>query len=241
MNWSAGKIGTINQRSARANGLSIPPIGCGLHLLGLPGGGNKIYDRSPYGNIGTITGATWVRLPSGLWCLSFDGGGAGDDKVNLGSDASLFPDDGTWLIWAKSAFALAANEILFSTDAAGNNEGDAFLSVSVADGKYRFFLYNTGNKNVYSDAPTDTNWHLIGVTFGSGGMKMCVDGVLQASTDPSTMSPKANQDLMLGAYRPAVAMVFDGYLALPRIYNRALSVLEIQNHFNREKHLFGAW
>jgi len=35
---------------------------------------------------------------------------------------------------------------------------------------------------------------------------------------------------------------YNGKFALPRIYkNRALSHLEIQNHFNREKHLFGVW
>jgi len=34
---------------------------------------------------------------------------------------------------------------------------------------------------------------------------------------------------------------FDGYIALVRMYNRALNALEIQKHFNREKHLFGVW
>jgi hypothetical protein len=33
----------------------------------------------------------------------------------------------------------------------------------------------------------------------------------------------------------------DGSVALPRIYNRVLTALEVQNHFNREKHLFGVW
>ena len=40
-----------------------PQLGCVLSLTGLPGGGNKTYDRSPYGNIGTIIGATWMSCP----------------------------------------------------------------------------------------------------------------------------------------------------------------------------------
>jgi len=52
---------------------SPPELGCVLYLSGLPNSGSKIHDRSPYGNHGAITGATWQRLPSGLWCLSFDG------------------------------------------------------------------------------------------------------------------------------------------------------------------------
>ena len=63
-----------------------PELGCVLYIPGLPGGNTKIYDRSPYGNHGAITGATWVRLPSGLWCLSFDGS---DDYVGCGSGSSL--------------------------------------------------------------------------------------------------------------------------------------------------------
>jgi len=63
-----------------------PELGCVLSLPEFPGGGSRIYDRSPYGNIGTITGAGWQRLPGGLWCLSFDGT---DDYVNCGNKSSL--------------------------------------------------------------------------------------------------------------------------------------------------------
>ena len=65
-----------------------PQPGCVLYLPGLPGGGNKLYDRSPYANVGTITGATWKRLPSGLWYLDFDGT---DDYLDVGQDSSLMP------------------------------------------------------------------------------------------------------------------------------------------------------
>lgn len=59
-----------------------PEIGCALSLMGLPGGGSTIFDGSPYGNQGMITGATWKWTPGGLWCLSFDGA---DDYASLGA------------------------------------------------------------------------------------------------------------------------------------------------------------
>lgn len=46
---------------------------------------SKIYDRSPFSNHGTITGATWKRLPSGLWLLNFDG----DDSIDCGDPVAL--------------------------------------------------------------------------------------------------------------------------------------------------------
>lgn len=62
-----------------------PEIGCVLSLTGLPGGGSYIYDRSLYGNVGSIIGATLV-WQNGLWCLSLDGN---DDYVTVPHQSSL--------------------------------------------------------------------------------------------------------------------------------------------------------
>ena len=40
------------------------------------------WDRSRYQNHATITGATWIQMPNGLWVLSLDGI---DDYLNLGN------------------------------------------------------------------------------------------------------------------------------------------------------------
>lgn len=60
-----------------------PEIGCVLDLTGLPSGGSKIYDRSPYGKVGTITGVTWLQTPGGIWCLSFDGVASSTNPVYI--------------------------------------------------------------------------------------------------------------------------------------------------------------
>jgi hypothetical protein len=87
-----------------------PELGCVLSL-GLPAGSSKIRDRSPYGHIGTITGATWVKLSSGLWCLSFDGV---DDMVGCGNPGSLqLTGDLTAEAWLYVAGWRTLNTIIY--------------------------------------------------------------------------------------------------------------------------------
>jgi len=239
MNWSAGKIGTIDQRSAQANGLSTPPIGCVLHLVGLPGGGNKIYDRSPYGNIGTIVGAVWKRLPSGLWCLSFDGN---DDYISCGTNSVMDFTSGDFTIeaWIRTE-DLSVSNVIFC-------RGDL-----QADG-YSFWINSAGYLNFQtwqSTARQDTNsstggivvdaWYHTAVTRVGAVAKLYKNGLDDTITAGTHQDPTSSPDAAEIGIHNSANWPFEGFIALPRVYNRALSALEIQNHFNREKHLFGAW
>lgn len=89
------------KQSWNGNRFPPPPADCVLYLPGLPGTGSVIKDYSGQDNDGTITGATWTRLPSGLWGLSFNGSG---NKVTITSAASLNFDNGgdfTWEAWVS--------------------------------------------------------------------------------------------------------------------------------------------
>lgn len=233
MDWSAGKIGTINQRSARANGLSAPPIGSVLHLLGLPSGGNKVYDQSPYGNSGTIIGATWKRLPSGLWCLDFDGV---DDNITITHNTILnFDDEITIELWIYSASDVANAAYVI-------NKGGNFAILPHYE---NCCLYSTldGNWQKIVDAggaAAKSAWVHLAVTYDAGDTGDAAfykNGAVgnTASGKDGTITTNTT------AIKVGVDGSYKGYIALPRIYNRALSALEIQNSFNREKHLFGVW
>lgn len=90
------------------NGYDYPPAldGAVLYMPGLPGYGSKIWDRSQGGNHGTIVGATWERLPSGLWTLRY----WGDDYVNIDSALTSLAatTKGYWGIWVKLDDAIPA-------------------------------------------------------------------------------------------------------------------------------------
>lgn len=214
-------------------------LGCVLYLPGLPGGGSKIYGRSPYGNIGTITGASWKRLPSGLWCLSFDGQ---DDYVDCVGAASLFPAseisieawvyptivDASW----RTAIGYTSSEV-------------ADLFIQVTD-KLSFRLQATGTITVGATTAVVNRWYRLVGTYdkngGANNVKLYVNGVLDdTGTTTGDINYHASKKLTIGVYAGLGAEWFGGRVALVKIYNQVLSALEIQNHFNREKCLFGVW
>lgn len=215
----------------------LPALGTVLSLTGLPGGSNKIHDKSPYGNVGTITGATWKVLPSGLWYLSFDGV---DDYVDCGSDTSLNPTQAIsiefWLYLYTTVLNLpdATNILIERGD--GTGAGRAYL----------WDIENDGNAYCYAGTSLILIWDLTSLaakTFYHLVLtydRVNCNGYINASS-PSTNAataaiPSKAQPTTINRI---ARLKFD--MGLFRIYNRALTPFEIWNHFNREKHLFGVW
>jgi hypothetical protein len=80
------------------------PPGCVLNLAGIEPDNTTSVDYSDYANHGTITGASWVRLPSGLWVNSFDGT---DDRIVCNS--SFADVDMIAQVFSVSAWLLSTN------------------------------------------------------------------------------------------------------------------------------------
>jgi len=213
-----------------------PEIGCVLSLTGLPGGGSKIYDRSPYGNIGTIIGATWKRLPSGLWCLSFDGT---DDYVDCGTGASLILGTGDFTVeaWANSVASPKDNwPIVIGRGSTGAGQ----WMMRIAYGLLNFYSSGGAINITGTTDLRDATWHHCAfVRSGDNGF-VYVDGDEEKS-GAGIDNVNLNTTTSLKVSSSQFDRHWDGHIALPRIYNRALTALEIQDHFQREKHLFGAW
>ena len=209
-----------------------PELGCVLYLPELPGSGSKIYDRSPYGNVGTIVGATWKRLPSGLWCLYFDG----DDyvKIPIGLEAlNTF----TCLAW----FNTSSGGTIFGSD--GNVAGSNAYLLRVAT-TLRFVLEGGTSVNIASSATVnDGKWHLgASVKDGNTIARLSVDGV-EDGRDETVYANLAWSNLCLGCLNASgtPAVTYTGSLAVVRLIGRAFNASEIRGIFNQEKHLFGVW
>ncbi len=216
-----------------------PELGCVLSLPELPGGSGKVYDRSPYGNIGTITGATWKRLPGGLWCLSFDGS---DDYVNCGNNASFNITDAiTLLAWVNLPSAPAGWGRVMS-------KGYANYTIMFAPGNLMPMariggLSGGSGQEQFNAAITVDTWVLLSLTYdkdgGADNFRTYLNGALdKAVTHTGQISTGGS--LFVGS-NDTPSECFNGYIALVRVYNRALTGLEIQYCFNREKNLFGVW
>ena len=214
-----------------------PALGTVLSLTGLPGGSNKIQDRSSCGNSGTIIGATWVRLPSGLWCLYFDGI---DDHVDITHHSSLaFIDYITIKFWVRFA-ALNTTQMLLDKD--WTSAWDIHLwSTNRANARFQI-----GGATVECYAPAANftavanTWYHWVVRYDGANLKIFIDADEKDSDAGSGSIGTNSANLRIGESL-SQASDFNGDIALIEIANRAWSVIEIQHSFNREKHLFGVW
>lgn len=219
--------------------LNPPELGCALYLPGLPGSGSKIYDRSPYGNNDTITGATWTRLPGGLWCLSFDGT---DDYVTCVA-GGLSGNMGTVSVWVKPDFGynVASNQVVVDI-VDSINARVMELYYGHADDKWVVYDAATGGtvKSNSQSFAAGMAMHLAVTWDNTSGKKIYINGA-HHDTQSATWAALTPDTVYIGIYHDLVSEPFAGVIALTKIYNRVLSALEIQNHFSREKGLFGVW
>lgn len=215
-----------------------PMLGGVLFLSGLPSGGSKIYDRSPYGNVGTITGATWKRLPSGLWYLSFDGS---DDTINCGNSPSLeIVGQISIEFWFYYPTAFTKNETFFSKPTGAVQ--DINLYYYHAGGYFIYVINGTWCLRLAKTELTVGAWNhlLFTILDGTTDNHAYVNGVDKATNQNAPTMTSGTSNLYIGSYIDGGEYVTGG-LALIRLYNRVLSNFEALNHVNREKHLFGVW
>ena len=215
-----------------------PALGTVLSLTGLPGGSNKAHDRSPYGNHGTITGATWVRLPSGLWVLSFDGS---DDCVNCGNGSNL---DAVGAITLEAWIRPGLN---FTTGVGYQilDKRNGGIAPTILWHPTRHLLIYAGDyvaEGKTASLSSGTWYHVVGIAIdGSASNKVYLNAVDDTNTTAVASFVTNTANLVLGATTDGTNW-FNGCIALPRIYRGyVLTPFEIQNHFNQEKHLFGVW
>jgi len=192
-------------------------------------------DATAYGNDGTITGAAWAQLSSGLWHLDFDGT---NDYVDCGSDASLYPDRITLEAWVQFKTVGSVYKMVFSCDDVGNRN---YAFSLWNNDKLRFYIYDSNVEHSISSTstPSQDTWMQMVATYDGAHLRIYTNGALDCT--PAAYAGNIDSDsepVKLGE-RGDGGLDLDGYIALPRIYNRALSAEEIENHFNQEKHLFG--
>lgn len=217
----------------------IPESNLVLYCPGLHGLGSSLFDRSANANHGTITGATWTRLPSGIYVLSFDGL---TNRIAWGNNASLFPTVAVTLeFWVYSNQAV--NTVALSSSFADDIGG--ILSYLNAGTRVRFYLENV-RQDLGSTATdiTGNTWHHIALTYdsalGSNNFIYYIDGAAvrtvsttNAITYTGTKAAGFSQNVGGGV------SYFSGKAALWRQYNRALGATEVLRHYTRERRLFG--
>lgn len=211
----------------------VPPDSV-LYHPGLEGGGATVLDYSGYAHNGTITGAQWTRLSSGLWALTGDG----DDYVTVTRHADLEPASITFMLWMNMAVASRyilskekATNISYGIDATGGTGGACKVLLTHAGGLY------TADGQILA---TSTWYHIAG-TYDGTNLKCYVNGALKNTTLGGNAIIYDNGDLDIGYPTTyGAGFGFNGKWAIPKVLSTALTLEQIRdNHFSPERRFLG--
>jgi hypothetical protein len=195
-----------------------------------------IFDKSKFGNHGTITGATWERLPSGLWVNSFDGT---DDVINCGATQVFNYNSVIIEVWLNSALLITNGGVIII------GTSTVFVGLEATSTSQLWLRqrddlgFDTG---ALSGVVTGSNYyHIVGVVNGRSatGNRIYVNNVLKGTVDNTTCGTFTGASQIYIGYqaRGTKYQSFKG--SSFRLYTGASILPSVLNHYNQERHLFG--
>ena len=186
--------------------------------------GGTAYDLSGNGNHGSLNGGVTqgVAGKSGLTSYSFDGS---DDYADI-PDANQYSEMSVSLcVYVRDATGIQD----FVSTNNGSNRG--WLMTLRDSDRFRWYWGDGGSYNeVGTVTPSSGNWyHLVG-TFDGNYSRLYVNGTLDDETVAGNLSTQSGNNTGLGANfnnnRNSDSIISD-----VRIYNRALSLEEVQEFY----------
>lgn len=203
-----------------------------------PGTGTTWFDRSGGGNNGSLVNGVGFSSSNGG---SFVFNGVNNRGIQLaGTNLSL--NQMTISSWNYST----------------NYNQNGFMFEKTTNGsvntQYSLF-YNSSNQIYYrtyglspldlamttSDAVVNSQWNNVVATYDGILKRIYVNGVLRAvsGTPTGTITQNLTGAAYIGTYGNFAGYYFNGNIAQTHIYNRALTLLEIQQNFNATRGRYG--
>jgi len=203
------------------------PRGCVLWLDFLEPKGDTAYDKSGYGNHGTIYGATRVRA-LGRYGLEFDGV---DDYVKVPHSAVLNVQRVTAEALIKKPFT-GDHDFIVHKNPTGYGHNDPFSFYVIPAGEIIFRIADGATAyTIAGPYVSDERWYHIVGTYDGSVMKLYVNGKLIKEVSIAIVLTTNTADLHIGTWTNLLIHWFKGIISFNRIYNRALSEREIRaNH-----------
>jgi len=188
------------------------------------GRGEVVKDRSGNGNDGKVHGASWVKQGRG-YAMKFDGV---DDVIDCGSDPSLeLKGDLTLQAWIKPTDMGWAGAAIV-----GKSYNQYQLLYSTRG--LCWWYVGIGSNSVGNKLPLDQWWHVTG-TYDGDRRRIYINGRLAGSA--KSPAPKAGgANFFMGGVGQKF---FQGQVDNVRVYDRALSEVEMVSDFKREAPEYG--
>jgi hypothetical protein len=211
-----------------------------LYYSGEAGDQATVKDMSGSGNNGTITGATWKTLPSGLPYLDFNG--TSNKVVSVSNlPASVIGTNSRYLeFWAKMDAETADHQdiAVFGVEADSTNFGAIILHQGGAD---HWYFWGGGASDI--DTGVDVTFavwqhHLLGFDTAGNKIYWFINGAAIIDGTVKNLINTSASPLYLGTHMAVGDYWIDGGIALPRLSSTAPSLALATNHFNRERGFF---
>ena len=195
------------------------------------GSGTVVIDATTYGNDGNTTGGpTWVAGKVGSYALNLNGAGQyaivpDSNSLDIGSNNI------TLAAWVKPTKASAATQNIIKKAIGTTSLNGYELSLSSAG---KVFVRFNGSASYRVDSTTSypldgTAWMHIAATYDGTTIRLYVNGVEENPKAASITIGANATNLGIGA-EPATTVInmFQGLIDDARVYNRALTLEEIQ-------------
>jgi hypothetical protein len=215
--------------------LAVLPNGVTTYYSLDTGLGAQAYDSSAGANNGIIHGTpSWStgQINSGL---TFDGSTSYISTSSSSSNPSAFSLE----LWFKTNTAAGGRLIGFG-DAATGASTSRDRQVYMTNAGRLVFGVNPGTQQTVTSSSSYNNnaWHHLAATLGSGGLQLYVDGSPVAGNGAVTTAGnytgywRLGYDDLAGWPSAPTSNYFAGRLDEVKIYNHALTPIEVQNEYN---------
>lgn len=220
--------GNLSLAYTSISSITVAGVPSLITALGMnEGSGTTLTDASGTGHTGTlINGPLWVASQATYGqALSFDGV---NDAVSVANPATynFGTADFTIELWAKRNVLGGGQRHLVSKCAA--TSWTAGCKELYFDGSNRLTFGSFSTGDTFAGTIADTNWHHVAVTFtdSTNTLRMYVDGALITTATKALEADTATHVVTLGNMHDSNP--FSGLLDELRIYNRVLTLAEIQ-------------
>jgi hypothetical protein len=182
-----------------------------------------------------ITGVNAFESARNPYALNLDGASWAEvhDNASLDFGTGAF----TMEVWAKVKYVAQGSSINAILTLGGDAWATYYCSLSLRSDLYALFLYS-GTVNVSASQFTEGEWaHIVGV-YNETNAIVFINGVQEGSVVRIATNISNDYVKMIGKDINATRY-YNDQIALPRIYNRALTATEVARNYNADKSKFG--